>query len=288
MIKIDLSRAIPPRFGTYLLGIIPGLVFESSVGIGQPHLAASVISRIGAIHPFGTYALVVIFLASALFIGQGFYLLAWIADLVIGWAFILWRYGIRITLGSNWLYRRFAKRQGAPPAQNPFTRFLGRVIFWARMRESPLKARPVLKCLHIATKRLLYKRYGIDRTFTRGYTDASEWEVWQSVLGKPLKDFQDASIAARIFLSTGFAGFMALYPAPTLRAQYFIALCFILTFGGAFTSVNLALWRFSPVRRSVIRLRSVLLELSTAEISPDHVDPSSEDSSETVDGDDPD
>jgi hypothetical protein len=31
MIKIDASNVIPKRLGTYLLGIIPGLVFELTV-----------------------------------------------------------------------------------------------------------------------------------------------------------------------------------------------------------------------------------------------------------------
>jgi len=38
MIKIDVSNVIPKRLGTYLLGIIPGCVFELSIPYADPHL----------------------------------------------------------------------------------------------------------------------------------------------------------------------------------------------------------------------------------------------------------
>jgi hypothetical protein len=37
MIKIDATNVIPKRLGTYLLGVIPGLVFELSVAFGEPN-----------------------------------------------------------------------------------------------------------------------------------------------------------------------------------------------------------------------------------------------------------
>src|SRR6202030_3252468 len=97
MIKIDLSKVIPPRLGAYLLGIVPGMFFESSIAIGNPHFAASVLSRVRDIYPFGPYALLAAFLASCLLIGQGFIIMAWFADLLIASVFALWRYAIRIT-----------------------------------------------------------------------------------------------------------------------------------------------------------------------------------------------
>ena len=263
MIKIDVSRAIPPRLGTYLLGIIPGMFFEVSVAIGDPHLAASVVSRVREIYPFGPYALIVLFLASCLLVGQGFFIAAWISDLLITSAFALWRYAIRSTFGSQWLYRRFAKLQGIPPKQNTFIHLLSRVIFWAREREFSIEARPVLKCLHVAVRRLLKVRYGIDRKYG-GQLDDGEWGVWYSVLGKPLKVFQETLMVSRTFLGCGLAGFTALYALPVLRRRYFLALCVIFAFAGCFASVDLARWRFDPVRRSMARLRSVLLELSEA------------------------
>ena len=41
MIKIDLSKAVSPRLAAYFLGLIPGLFFESSLAIGDPHFALS-------------------------------------------------------------------------------------------------------------------------------------------------------------------------------------------------------------------------------------------------------
>jgi hypothetical protein len=263
MIKIDVSKTIPPRLGAYLLGIIPGLFFESSVAIGNPHFAASVISRVQDIYPFGPYALLASFLASGLFIGQGFMVTAWIVDQMIASLFALWRNAIRITFASQWLYRLFAKLQGVPPRRNIFIRVLSRMIFWAREREFSSKARPVLKCLHIAVQRLLKVRYGIDRGRNYGgQWDDSEWGVWYSALGKPLKGLQEASLVSRTFLACGLAGLTALYASPALRGRYFIALCAIFTFVGCFGYVNLVRWRTNPVRSAVVRLQSVLLELS--------------------------
>jgi hypothetical protein len=266
MIKIDLSRVIPPRLGAYLLGIVPGIFFESGIAIGNPHFAASVISRVRDIYPFGPYALLASFLASGLLIGQGFIIMAWIVDLLIAFAFALWRYAIRITFGSQWLYGRVAKLQGFPPKPNRFVRAVNRVIIWARSRGFSSEARPVLKCLHVAVQRLLKVRYGIDKGWSYGgQSDDSEWWVWYSALGKLPKSFQEASIASRTFLGCGLAGLTALYASPALRGWYFVALCLLFTFAGCFGSMDLVRWKINPVRRGMVRLQSVLLELSEAE-----------------------
>jgi hypothetical protein len=288
MIRIDISRAIPPRLATYLLGIIPGVFFEASVAIGNPCFAASVLSRARDIYPFGHYSLFALFLASALFVGQGFFLAAWIVDLVVFSAFASGRYLIRNTLGSQWLYRWFAKRQGFPPKQSNFTHLLSRVIFWARGREYAVAARPVLKCLYVAVQRLLKARYGIDRRIG-GNGDDGEWGVWYSALGRPLKDFKEASLASRTTLGCGLAGFTALYASPPLRERYFVALCLVFTFAGCFASIGLARWKFDPVRKSMARLRSVLLELSEANTTTEKASGDSEKGStasiETNEGD---
>jgi hypothetical protein len=263
MIKVDLSKAIPPRLVTYLLGIVSGVFFESSIAIGNPLFAASVVSRVREIYPFGPYALLALFIASGLLIGQGFFLAAWIVDIVIAFVFVLWRYAIRVTLGSEWLYRSFVKLQGNPPKQNSFVRLLNRLILWARRRGFSIKARPVLKCLHLAVRRLLKVRYGIDGNHGLQLDD-SEWGVWYSVLGKPMKRFQEAAMASRTFLACGLAGLTALYASPALRGRYFIALSLIFTFAGCFGSVELLRWRIDPAKSGTARLQSVLLELREA------------------------
>lgn len=259
MIRVDLSRALSPRVGTYLLAVIPGVFFESSIAIGNPTVALSVLSRLHEIYPFGHYALLVLFLVSSLFIGSGFFLSAWLAQQLMSFGFSMWRYAIRATFGSQWLYLRFGKLQGFPPKQTIPIRLLSRLIFWARGREFATEARPVLKCLRTATKRLLRERYGMEETWD---LDANEWWVWYSVLGKPLKWFQEAILGSRTFLGCGLAGFTALYAAPALRERYFIALCSVFALSGLLVSFDLAFWNFSPLRRSLIRLKSVVLELS--------------------------
>jgi hypothetical protein len=261
MIKVDLTRVVSPRFGLYLLGLIPGVFFESSIAIGNSHFVASVMGRLRDIYPFGPYALLLLFLASSLFIGSGFFLTAWIVQLIIPLGFKLWRYGIRGTFGSQWMYRWFGRLQGIPPKRNILIRSLSKLIFWARGRELFTDARPVLKCLHTATKQLLQQRYGIEMT-RHLQLDNSEWQVWPSVIGKPVKSFQEAIVGARTFLGCGLAGFAALHAAPALRERYFVALCSVFAVTGLFVSFNLAFWTFDPVRRNIARLRSVLLELS--------------------------
>jgi hypothetical protein len=262
MIRIDISKMIPKHLGTYLLGILPGLFFEGSIAIGDPRFGASVVSRLREIYPFGPYALLLLFLTAGLFIGQGFWIAAGIVNLLIGFVFALWRSAIQNTFGSTWLYRYFGKLQGMPPKRTVFIRSLSRLIFWAREQAVfPTGVRPVMKCEYIAARHLLKARYGIDRKFS-GPVDEGEWKVWNSVLGKPLPDYREASIVSRAILGCGLAGFTALYALPVLRERYFIALCALFTFAGLYTSVDLARWRFNPLRWVTAKLKSVLLEIS--------------------------
>ena len=263
MIKIDFSKAIPPRLGTYLLAIIPGLFFEASTAIGNPHLAADLISRTRVVYPLGPFGLLVLFLASALFIGHGFFLIAWIVNLVVAFLFARARYALRITFASDWLYGWFSKLRGVPPKNNVFIRTLSKIIQWARERFFSAKARPALKCLHIATRELLRVGYGIDRTFD-GYSDDGEWGVWYSAIGKPLPAFKERALSGRIYLACGLAGFTALYYSSPLRMQYFIVLSAVFTFAGCYASVDLARWQFNPVKGTMVRLFSILEELSDA------------------------
>lgn len=109
MIKIDVSNAVPKRLGTYLLGIIPGLLFELSLAFGDPRLAHSMIDRAKQIYPFQPYALLILFAGSCLVVGEAFFLLSWFADLLIGSVYGFNRYVIRATFGSDWLYRAFGR-----------------------------------------------------------------------------------------------------------------------------------------------------------------------------------
>lgn len=258
MIKIDVTKAVSPRFVAYLLGLIPGVFFESSIAVGDPHFSLLVMSRVREVYSFGPYALLVWFLASSLFIGSAFFIAAWGAERLIFLGFELWRYIIRSTFGSQWLYRRFATLQGIPPKQTIFIRSLSKLIFWAREREFSTKARPVLKCLRVATKRLLEKRYGIE---VRRQLEP-EVGVWYSVLGKPLKSVQESVLVSRVFLSCGLAGLTALYATPALRERHFITLSTAFAVLGLWVSIHFAFWSFDPVRKSLLQLKSVLLELS--------------------------
>jgi hypothetical protein len=106
MIKIDASSVIPKRLGTYLLGSIPGLVFELSVAYADPLLAHQVIDRVRQAYPFQPYALLFVFAVSCLVVGQTFFLAAWFGDWIIDLLCRSERYLIlHLTLGSDWLYK---------------------------------------------------------------------------------------------------------------------------------------------------------------------------------------
>jgi hypothetical protein len=263
MIKVDLSNAIPKRLGTYLLGIIPGLLFGLSIAFGDPHLAQLAMDRARQIYPFQPYALLILFLASCLAVGQTFFLLSWFADLLIGLLYGIKRYLIPATFGSDWLYRAFGKLQGIPPKRNVLIRSLSRMVMWGRRKRFAFEIRPVLKCQRMAAKQLLIRRYGINPTSSGpGDWVDLEWQAWLTVLGKQPPAFREALLAMRTFLGCGLAAFAALYILPVLRNRYFIALSLVFAASGCYQSMEFARLRFQPVRSSIARLASILFELA--------------------------
>lgn len=46
MIKIDVSKAIPKRLGTHLLGAVPGMVFELTVAFREQMMDRKMIDRV--------------------------------------------------------------------------------------------------------------------------------------------------------------------------------------------------------------------------------------------------
>ncbi len=160
MIKIDVSKVLPKRLGTYLLGVIPGMVFELTVAFGDPLMANRMIERVKDVYPFQAYALVVIFVVSCLIVGQTFFLLAWFTDWSIEFLYRAQRYLIlHVTLGSDWLYKAVGRLQGMPPKRN--VRLLWRPIMWARGKKVPFEIRPVLKCQRMAATQILKPKYGV-------------------------------------------------------------------------------------------------------------------------------
>jgi hypothetical protein len=267
MIKIDLSNAIPRRLGTYLLGIIPGLLFELSLALGDPHLGQVMIDRAKQIYPFQSYALLVLFVGSCLVIGQVFFLLSWFASVLIGSVYRFKRYLVRATFGSDWLYRAFGRLQGIPPKRNIFIRSLSRMVFWGRGKRFPFEVRPVLHCQRLAATQLLMRRYGI--TPSRGLSEPVdlEWQVWLSILGKQPPGLRETFLMMRTFLGCGLAGLSALYISPALRNSYFVAISVVFAASGCVQSWSFSKLKYDPMRQSLSRLASVLVELAETNTS---------------------
>ncbi len=262
MIKIDLSSAIPKRLGTYLLGIIPGLLFEASLGLGDPDLAQRMIDRAKQIYPFQSYALLILFVGSCLLIGQIFFLLSWFASALIGSVYRFKRDLIRATLGSNWLYRAFGRLQGTPPNRNIFIRSLSRMVFWGRGKRFPREVRPVLHCQRLAATQLLIRRYGITPSKGMPGSVDSEWQVWFSILGKQPPGYREAFLAMLTFLGCGLAGLSAFYISPALRNPYFVAMTVVFAAYGCVQSWIFANLNYDPMSQSLARLARLLVELA--------------------------
>jgi hypothetical protein len=262
MIKLNIANLIPRRLAIYLLGIIPGVLFHLSVAFGNPELAHKMGDRAKQVYPFQPYALFILFVFSCLLIGQTFFLLSWFADIFLSFLYQLKRYFVRITFASWWMYKWFAKLQGAHPNRNLFIRSLSGLIFRARIDKQASQRALVLRCWDETAKQLLKRRYGIDKGENHRLVMEHEWEVWYSVLGKPPVILQEAVMTMRTILGCGLAGLSALYVSPGLRNRYFITIAIVFTVSGCYQLFDLAKWQQDRVRVGLARLRSVLSELA--------------------------
>jgi hypothetical protein len=263
MIKIDASNIIPKRLGTYLLGLIPGAVFELTVAFGDPLIANKLIERVKQVYPFQAYALLLLFAASCLIVGQTFFLLAWFADWLIDFLYRALRYLVfHLTLGSNWFYKLAAWLQGMPP-RRIFWR-LPRIAVWARQKKDPFEIRPVLRCQRMAAAQILKRKYGVTPRAGQLPWVEHEWQAWLAVLGKAPPGIHAAFLTMRTFLGCGLAELAALYIVPALRNRYFVAMTGVLLAAGWFQSLSFARRRSEPMRASLIRLLVLMEDLAEA------------------------
>jgi len=123
-----------------------------------------------------------------------------------------------------------------------------------------------MKCLSLASKELLKKRYGIDVMDSLSH-EGEEWHVWFSVLGKPLKSIAEGMTMMRTSLGCGLAGYLALPFAHSLCTWYFLGASSVFAATGLYMTWSQLRWRTDPVRLNQMRLASVLLDL--AEVGED-------------------
>lgn len=261
MIKIDLSKVIPKRLGTYLLGFIPGVVFELTVAFGDPVMAHRMIERVKDVYPFQGYALLALFAASCLVVGQTFFLLAWFTDWIIDFLYRAQRYFIlHMTLGSHWLYKAVGRLQGMPPKM--YFRHIWRPIMWARGKKVPFEIRPILKCQRMAATQLLKRKFGVTPSKGQWEWVDREWQAWLAVLGKAPMGLRESFLTMRTFLGCGIAELAALYIVPGLQNRYFVTMSAVLFAAGCLQSFSFVRMRGEPVRASLTRLRTLMEELT--------------------------
>lgn len=265
MIHIDLSKPGSLRSLIYLLGLFPGLFFLSSVAVGNALLAQTAVAHLKTVYPFPPYGLALILMGLALLIGQATILLSWMIDMLLRVLYRILRFLMSKLVQKvvawkgfvNW----FAKFQGNPPKHPLIARLVGKLMAFPIAKSIPdQQTLATWDCLVAATEKLLERRYGIDRLRASGANNGT-WDVWCSVLGKPVRPFVESVNLGRIFLACGLAGFLAIAFAPRLKDWWFVILTSIFAFSGLWASFVTFFRTTNPVWRNAIRLQSVLLEL---------------------------
>jgi hypothetical protein len=264
MINIDLSKMPSLRFLTYLLSLFPGLFFLLSVAIADPASSKPIITEIESLYSVPPYGLLVMLLGAGFVCGHAITTLAWFLEMLLVSTYLFIRRVLRSllrwTLAGQKVYEWFSKYQGIPPRRNLFVRNLGRLIMLARtLHETPdspdLQA--VRWCLHAAVEKVIQRQFELDPRPTNGGT-GREWRVWSVVIGKRLPYLQESSIAGRMTLATGLAGFIAINTAPMLMNRYYLSLCSILAFSGLWTRGWFFIQSRSPLKRDLLCLREAL------------------------------
>ena len=261
MLSIDLTKAFSHRFLVYLLALFPGSFFLMSIAMGNPILAKGIISRLEGIYPIPAFALSLLLLGSAFFIGMTFVILSRLLELLLSGFFLLGRFAYRKLLGTQAVYVWFGKFQGTPPKATLVSRVVGKLIFLARAGEIDTPDRKSVRwCLAAATEKLLEKRYGIDAHRATG-PNGGEWQVWYSVMGQPVKNIVESLNGARTAFASGVAGFVALGIAPVLIERYYISMCSVLAVSSLWTTGYFYFQTKHPIGLDCLRLRAVLTEL---------------------------
>ena len=266
MIHLDLSKPPSLRLFVYLLALLPGIFFLTSVALGNPPLGKSAIQQISGIYPFPSYGLVLILLGVGFAIGEAVTILSWLIELVLIGVCRLPPAAFRKLFGGQRLYIFFGKYQGVPPKNTVIIRILWKLIQAARTQPPDTQeAKSVRFCLVAATEQLLKKRYGIGSARATG-PNGLEWQVWFSVLGKPIRPLVEGRNLGRVLLATGIAGFLSIRFAPGLSDPYYLSLCALFAFAGVWSAFSIYFQFRHPVKANATRLRSVMLELQ--ECSP--------------------
>ncbi len=225
MINVDLSKGLYLRPLLYLLALFPGLFFLLSFALADPWTAKQIVGELSGVFSLPLYALSLILTGAGLVVGEAFILVAWALEMAI-----------------SAILKAVTGKPG--DGQTP-------------------EAKAVWFCVVAATEALLKKSYGINEKLASG-PNGGEWQVWASVLGKPITPMVESLNAGRTILATGIAGFVAMMIAPGLAQRYYFSMCSLFVFAGVWTAIGYFRVSRSVVKMHAIRLKSILLELKEA------------------------
>ncbi len=256
MIRVDISRAIPPTAFSYLAALIPGLFFELSILLANPKLIARLVAQAEAAYPFGYFSLLVIALLAAFAIGNGSILFVRLIQKFLGlvyrlrafcWKALLERKILpslgRLMQKPGWINKRWFME---------FYGFLG-------MRRSQIShhVNEVQRCWHIAAAALLENSYGIKRS-------RDTWSgMWYSVLGKSTAEHARGNLLMVATHAMGWCGIVAAHFAPALRERYYMSFLLLLILCGILHDWWLAKWQNDPILNGLQRTRAVLDEMQS-------------------------
>ena len=261
MIKVDLSNVVPRRVGTYLVAILPGLVFIISIALGDPGVIHHLLDRLRETYSLSPYALLFLFTFSSFVVGQTFFLAAWFVEVALVFVYRLPGFCMKITFGSHWMYKLLGKAQRKGPNRNAFLRVFSWLIFRARTDRRESATKMVLKCWRTAAVKLL-ELYGFDHDESHQLLSGPEGEAWYAILGKPSAQLQESLMVMRTILGCGLALIAAIYVSPDVRNRFVASVAIVFTAAGCFQLLSLIRWQENSTQMALVRLKSVLREIS--------------------------
>ena len=240
------------------MAFIPGLFFEIFILISNPKLIATPPG-------LGYRSWLAVVLILAFIIGNGFMLLVFLIQLVLGYTYQLGRF-----VWGSFVRRVLFPRVGRILTNKnlPFRRVFARTYQYAGDFIFPTKLREVQRVWHRVAEELLARRYGIkpsDRD--RGI----DWGVWYSVLGKPRPEDLRGSLLTIAMHAAGWSGVAARHFSPTLNNSYYSRFMVLLIICGLIQGWRVAKVLHDPLVNGMMRVRWILNENRdlTADEKPD-------------------
>jgi hypothetical protein len=266
VVKLDLSKALPPQAYLYFSAFMPGLFFEFSILLANPGLIHQLTLNAQEEFVFGRYLILLIGLFLAFVIGNGLMLFASLLQTLLGLVYktylFLWiQFQKHVLLPI--LTRLTHNRPGPPPSPprpvRPPPRWVVNLYLWTSENVQPLPSQEEKDVYHwwvTIAKQLMLKRYDL----TEDKLPAISFEQLQDVLTIPTPEELRGSVLVNASYATGWAGLFASRFAPALCNKWYMMFAYFLIGCGLLHDWNIARRFNDPSLGNMLRLRAVLRE----------------------------